>query len=162
MHMLPTNLTFVEKVILILLFILVLLFYKAVRDLILSITDYFDAKRNHEEAETIELSINKENVTEIVDGTLDILDFCKSLITTQIQERLKQTILLNQRYEMRNLDVDAKAIAEEVYKSLNMELISNNSLIVNDDFILSYITSESLMGLLVFTKDYNNKFSKVE
>lgn len=155
MHEFIANLTTVEKIIIILLVILCLVLYSDIRTLIGSITSYFIEKATHE-------SVMAKDAGYTVDNTIQILNLCKSMIEVEIQEQLKETIILHKKYEMRNLDNDAKTIAEHVFQALNQSFIQKKDFALNAEYILKYIANESLSALMVFTKDYNKNLNTIE
>lgn len=155
------NNTTLGKIILIFLVILVLLVIAAFYRMLNAITYYFNNKGDYESIITSRIASEKspenESIGDIVSNTTDVLSLCNSLIDIEIQERMKENIILQQKYEMRNLDTDAKIIAENVYKSINQNILVSKTFMLNNDYILKYITSQSLIKLISTTKEYNRQ-----
>lgn len=154
------NLTFIEKVLIIIAVTLVLLLYNAIRNFFKYRGEYFKQKSEKEKIEIDSIidgtSPDSETFTDILNNSVEILNFCKSLIEIEIQNILQEVSRLDQKYEMRNLDTDAKTVAENVYKSLNHEILLSKKFILTNDYILGYITSQSLAFLIKYTEEYNN------
>lgn len=142
--------------------ICIAIFFNSIINLFRAITYYFNSKADHEQIISSRILSDKspemESVGDIVNNTTDILVLCKSLIEVQIENQMNEVITLHQRYEMQNLDTDAKEIAQAVYEALDQDILINKTFILKKEFILKYISSESLLMLISRTKEYNSSF----
>ena len=89
-------------------------------------------------------SINKtENETIILDleKSLDIKKCIDDLIDYEISNELKSYISLNTKYDIIKLDVDAKKIANNIYKSFKEEFFKEPYLVFNTEFYYNYIVT---------------------
>lgn len=95
------------------------------------------------------------DINNTVDNTIAILDLCHSLIILEVSKLLEPSVRLNETYEYRRLDSDAKVIADNVFKALNKELLEKSEKAVTTEYILEYIASESILELMNQTQKHN-------
>lgn len=89
------------------------------------------------------------------ENTIGILNICHSLIAIEVSRILEPCRRLNEKYEYRRLDDDAKTVSENVFNALNKEMIVNSKIILTNDYILQYIASESILVLMDTAQKYN-------
>lgn len=81
-----------------------------------------------------------------------ILDY---VIRHEIDKVLQSYALLGKKYEIINLDQDFIEIAQNVYASVEKEIMTNHSIIFTDAYIMSYISSRSRLLFFQSVMDYN-------
>lgn len=93
--------------------------------------------------------------------TNDILDLIDKLIQIEASNKLKQTAMLNEKYQTINADNDIRSIADAVFDSLKKENIFNNDdIFLNDEYIMKYIAQQSSIVFLALVKNYNNEIMR--
>ena len=69
---------------------------------------------------------------------------------------------INSKYELIKLDEDAKQIATNIFQAIAKDnTFIENNLIVTNDYVMKYITDESIIKLLDKATKYNSKISLV-
>lgn len=110
------------------------------------------------------LNQNKKIITkpkEQFELTNDILDLIDKLIQIEASNKLKQSAMLNEKYQTINADNDIRSIADAVFDSLKKENIFNNDdIFLNDEYIMKYIAQQSSIVFLALVKNYNNEIMR--
>ena len=88
-------------------------------------------------------------------GTEELLNLTEEMIRSAINEKLVKCARLNEPYRTIDMDKDAEEIARGVYEAIKNTII-DNEVILNSDYILSYIMSETINLLIINTKKYND------
>ena len=111
-----------------------------------------------------DLNQNKKIITkpkEQFELTNDILDLIDKLIQIEASNKLKQSAMLNEKYQTINADNDIRSIADAVFDSLKKENIFNNDdIFLNDEYIMKYIAQQSSIVFLALVKNYNNEIMR--
>lgn len=88
-------------------------------------------------------------------GTEELLRLTEEMIKNAINEKLVKCARLNEPYRTINMDKDAEEIAKSVYDALKNTIV-DTEVILNSEYILSYIMSETINLLIISTKKYND------
>lgn len=88
-------------------------------------------------------------------GTEELLRLTEEMIKNAINEKLVKCARLNEPYRTINMDKDAEEIAKSVYDALKNTIV-DSEVILNSEYILSYIMSETINLLIISTKKYND------
>jgi hypothetical protein len=111
-----------------------------------------------------DLNQNKKIITkpkEQFELTNDILDLIDKLIQIEASNKLKQSAMLNEKYQTINADNDIRSIADSVFDSLKKENIFNNDdIFLNNEYIMKYIAQQSSIVFLALVKNYNNEIMR--
>mgnify|MGYP006894421442 FL=1 len=111
-----------------------------------------------------DLNQNKKIITkpkEQFELTNDILDLIDKLIQIEASNKLKQSAMLNEKYQTINADNDIRSIADSVFDSLKKENIFNNDdIFLNNESIMKYIAQQSSIVFLALVKNYNNEIMR--
>nr|DAR65126.1 MAG TPA: Mature oligodendrocyte transmembrane protein [Caudoviricetes sp.] len=127
--------------------------------------------KTREEARSIELNRVKEELKPVskeldyldkLEATVGLLNFINVLIENEIDNKIISLSKLNSKYEMIKLDEDAKAIATNIFQSINNEqTFVDNNLIMNNEYIMKYITEQSIVKLLDKASQYNIRMTSM-
>lgn len=127
--------------------------------------------KSREEARSIELNRVKEELKPVskeldyldkLEATVGLLNFINILIENEIDNKIISLSKLNSKYEMIKLDEDAKAIATNIFQSINNEqTFVDNNLIMNNEYIMKYITEQSIVKLLDKASQYNIRMTSM-
>lgn len=89
----------------------------------------------------------------------ELLLFIDNLIEIEINNKLKDEILLHKKIDIREADVDINAIADTVYQALDKKIYSNdNETILNVEYIMTYITRRTLLLYMTIATEHNKGF----
>lgn len=138
-----------------------------IMDLLTSISNKFN-----EESKFIELQKIKEEMKPVnkeldyldkLEATVGFLNFINVLIDNEINNMMTSLSKIDSKYELIKLDEDAKQIATNIFQSLAKEnTFVDNNLIITNDYIMKYITDESIIKLLDKATKYNSRISLVK
>lgn len=127
--------------------------------------------KTREEARSIELNRLKEELKPVskeldyldkLEATVGLLNFINVLIENEIDNKIISLSKLNSKYEMIKLDEDAKVIATNIFQSINNEqTFVDNNLIMNNEYIMKYITEQSIVKLLDKASQYNIRMTSM-
>ena len=136
-------------------------------DLLTSISNKFN-----EESKFIELQKIKEEMKPVnkeldyldkLEATVGFLNFINVLIDNEINNMMTSLSKIDSKYELIKLDEDAKQIATNIFQSLAKEnTFVDSNLIITNDYIMKYITDESIIKLLDKATKYNSRISLVK
>lgn len=154
----------IPKIILIaFLSILAFILYIFITNLLDSLTRYFNSRADLYKIEKAkvehEMTTSNISLSERMGGTLEFLNVCNTLIDVEINNIMRTITRLNQKYDMKRLDDDVKAIATKVYKSVKSDVFINKDIVLQPDYIMQHITDETVLRLLKYTQAYNIKLS---
>ena len=92
-----------------------------------------------------------------------MINLINVLTDNEINNKFTSLSKINSKYELRKLDEDASSIATNIFTAINKEenFISGN-LVVNDDYIMKYITDEAIIKLLDRASQFNSNISLVQ
>lgn len=111
-----------------------------------------------------DLNQNKKIITkpkEQFELTNDILDLIDKLIQIEASNKLKQSAMLNEKYQTINADNDIRSIADSVFDSLKKEnIFDNDDIFLNNEYIMKYIAQQSSIVFLALVKNYNNEIMR--
>lgn len=119
------------------------------------------AKREEEHrlaAETKDINDRLEHDLHDIDinSAVNILDLCKVLIKLEISNILELNRKLGVKYEYIKIDEDSKKIAENVYNALDKSVLEKNNAIITTDYIMKFISTESIITLMDDAQQYNS------
>lgn len=87
--------------------------------------------------------------------SMDLKKCIDELIEDEIINVLKTYIVTNEKYDMLKIDIDAKNIANNVYKAFKKDYLTYGNLIFETEFYQSYMIKRTITRLLLLVKDYN-------
>ena len=130
------------------------------------------ANKNNEEAKFIEFNRMKEELKPVakeldyldkIEATVRLINLINVLTDNEINNKFTSLSKINSKYELRKLDEDASFIATNIFNAINREenFISGN-LVVNDDYIMKYITDEAIIKLLDKASQFNNNLALMQ
>lgn len=154
----------IPKIILIVvLSILAFILYIFITNLLDSLTRYFNSRADLYKTEKAkvehEMTTSTVSLIDRMEGTLQFLNVCNTLIDVEINNIMRTITRLNQKYDMKRLDDDVKLIATKVYKSVKSDVFINKDMVLQPDYIMQHITDETVLRLLKYTQAYNIKLS---
>lgn len=99
---------------------------------------------------------NNHNLEYMVKTTDDLLNFATGLVEDDLLNFSQSLLILNHRYDVKNLDNDIKEISEHVYHALKSNLFLSNEIIITDEFLMEYIVRYTTMRLISIVNTINN------
>ena len=99
--------------------------------------------------------------TQSVEYTNLSLSMIDDIIKQEISYKLRNNIYLNEKYDIKQLDVDLKEIIESVYVSFNSSFYTNPSLVINSAAVMNYIIKKTSIVFLDTVMTYNNSLRSV-
>ena len=92
-----------------------------------------------------------------------MINLINLLTDNEINNKFTSLSKINSKYELMKLDEDASIIATNIFTAINKEenFISGN-LVVNEDYIMKYITDEAIIKLLDRASQFNSNISLVQ
>lgn len=99
--------------------------------------------------------------TQSVEYTNLSLSMIDDIIKQEISYKLRNNIYLNEKYDIKQLDVDLKEIIESVYASFNSSFYTNPSLVINSAAVMNYIIKKTSIVFLDTVMTYNNSLRSV-
>ena len=125
--------------------------YMRIDSLLAARINYINMKAKKCESEALSLIKNDQVSSIAYENTNNILSVIDFLIDKEIAIRLHKLSYDEAPYNVLHVDEDVKAIATDVFESLNKEMIAKESLSARtDDYVLKYITKETT---LLFTQE---------
>ena len=86
----------------------------------------------------------------------ELLAFIDNLIEIEINNKIKDSLILRKKIDIRDADADINAIADIVYKALDKKIyINNNETILNVEYIMTYITRRTLLLYMTIATEHN-------
>lgn len=95
-----------------------------------------------------------------VENTREYFILLDYIIQHEINCVLNTYSLLNKKYEVIHLDEDFKKIANNVFNSLEQDLITNHSLMFNSQYMLHYISNRTQILFFHTAIDFNRGITK--
>lgn len=86
----------------------------------------------------------------------DILDLISFMINYEITYHIKNILILNNPYDMSNLDKDVSEISNKVYEGINKDLFKDKNLVMTDAYLLQFITKKTISQMLDIVQVHNN------
>lgn len=99
--------------------------------------------------------------TQSVEYTNLSLSMIDDMIKQEISYKLRNNIYLNEKYDIKQLDVDLKEIIESVYVSFNSSFYTNPTLVINSAAVMNYIIKKTSIVFLDTVMTYNNSLRSV-
>lgn len=99
--------------------------------------------------------------TQSVEYTNLSLSMIDDIIKQEISYKLRNNIYLNEKYDIKQLDVDLKEIIESVYVSFNSSFYTNPTLVINSAAVMNYIIKKTSIVFLDTVMTYNNSLRSV-
>ena len=146
----------------VILFIVLVIFLLTLASCIENIAEYFSVKSDKErmlirEKEDPNFPSPKLDYLGKLQVTVSLINLINILIDGEISRLIDTLSRLNARYDLKNLDEDAKKIAESVFNGLSKEdTFLSKQLMLTDEYIMKIITEESITRLINSTYKYNN------
>lgn len=104
--------------------------------------------------------IKKENsnvfTTRHIDYTNRIIDVINSIIVNEVVDFLKSLAVLKQKYNFINLDKDISNISTVVYQAFKASAYTSEYNILNEEYIMKYITNRVTLVLIEQATMINN------
>jgi len=94
-------------------------------------------------------------------ATSAIVDLINMLVDQEVKVFFNTFIHLGQVYNIQNLDDDIQKISKKVYAALKSDLYSNTEILLDDEYIMTYIIDETTIVFLAFVKELNTLARKV-
>ena len=146
----------------VILLIVLVIFLLTLASCIENIAEYFSVKSDKErmlirEKEDPKFPSPKLDYLGKLQVTVSLINLINILIDGEISRLIDTLSRLNARYDLKNLDEDAKKIAESVFNGLSKEdTFLSKQLMLTDEYIMKIITEESITRLINSTYKYNN------
>ena len=83
------------------------------------------------------------------------------MIEDEILSFMKDRIALREKYNVLNLDTDVGEISTNIYNAFNKDLFTDPNLLLNKEYMMSYITKKTSYALLVNTLTHNENLKKL-
>lgn len=110
---------------------------------------------------TDHLNMVTMQLPERIDLTNSIFDLIDSMIEDEILSFMKDRIALREKYNVLNLDTDVGEISTNIYNAFNKDLFTDPNLLLNKEYMMSYITKKTSYALLVNTLTHNENLKKL-
>lgn len=94
-------------------------------------------------------------------ATSAIVDLINMLVDQEVKVFFNTFIHLGQVYNIQNLDDDIQKISQKVYAALKSDLYSNTEILLDDEYIMTYIIDETTIVFLAFVKELNTLARKI-
>ena len=130
------------------------------------------AGKFNEEMKFIEFNRMKEELKPVakeldyldkIEATVRLINLINVLTDNEINNKFTSLSKINSKYELRKLDEDASSIATNIFTAINKEEnFINGNLVVNEDYIMKYITDEAIIKLLDRASQFNSNISLVQ
>lgn len=143
--------TWLEVIAGILIFIVVLIIIFILDD----VHELLKEKKKKTKAETILLLKDESRLQPNIEMTNALLDFIIYMIDSEIAQRISFLTFMRSRYNIQNLDHDVQEIGQRVFNSLKKEVLLNKDLVVNDDYILQFIMTETTLHVTASMTQHN-------
>lgn len=85
------------------------------------------------------------------------ISMINAVIDEKVEERLELMSFLNQPYNISNLDKDVSNIASEIFNIFKKECYVDKDVIVNEQWILLYITNQVSIRFTSVMKKFNSE-----
>ena len=109
-----------------------------------------------------EQNLNHIDLDTRIDTTDKLLKMITILVDTEIQKKINLLSLKKEEYKILNLDKDIKNINTLVYRSINPNVFNDPELILIDEFIISFISSQTMLRFTTAVREYNLKLTTEE
>ena len=132
--------------------LLAFILYMRIDSLLAARINYINMKAKKCESEALSLIKNDQVSSIAYENTNNILSVIDFLIDKEIAIRLHKLSYDEAPYNVLHVDEDVKAIATDVFESLNKEMIANiaATTVLTEDYVRKYITKETT---LLFTQE---------
>jgi len=100
------------------------------------------------------------NLTDKIATTNQLLELCQKLISIEITNRIKNLIMLRQKYPLERLDTDIQAISTSVFQAINFDAIDQTLLCVTRDYVMRNIAEITTVQLLSSIQDLNQMIAE--
>lgn len=91
-------------------------------------------------------------------STNDFFDLIDYLINNEIAKVLSPNKLLNNPYQITNMDTDYQNISTSVYKAIKPSLIDHDGLAIDKEYVLQYIINRTHLLFFNAVIDFNRSF----
>lgn len=120
---------------------------------ILMVGDLCKALRRKAESET--KAVERMKIGDRTAATTELLKIIDELVSTEVAERMSFLLLANQKYNILNLNDDVNEIGKKIFDSLKKEALLNEEILVNEDYLMSYIVTELTLSFTTSMKQLN-------
>lgn len=96
-----------------------------------------------------------------IDNTSQFFILVDYIIRHEIDKILQSYSLLHKAYEIINLDQDFATIANNTYLAVEKEILTNNSIIFTNTYIMTYISSRSRLLFFQSAIEFNNNIRQI-
>lgn len=97
-----------------------------------------------------------------LDYSIGVINLINNIIDIEITGFLKSYIVLGTTYNVINLDKDVETVSKTVFESIKSETYMNDTILLSDNYIMSYITKNVSYVLIVKSLSINNKLRELE
>lgn len=118
--------------------------------------------RNRTKAQSLLLIKDEHSLSANVAATTELLQFITYLIDVEISERVSLLTFMRQRYNMQNIDKDVQNIGEHVFKSIKKEVLLNSELIVDQEYLMKFISVEVTLRLTAQMTEHNIAIAPIQ
>ena len=98
---------------------------------------------------------------ERIELTNSIFQLIDGMIESEILSTMKDHIALKEKYNTLNLDLDVGKISTIIYESFNKDLFTDPNLLLNKEYMMTYITKKTSYELLVSVLTHNETIKKL-
>ena len=111
------------------------------------------------------LNRKKRNVNETynvseqekLDYSIGVINLINNIIDIEVNGFLKSNVVLGNPYNIINLDKDVETISTSVFNAIKSDAYVNNTILLSDTYILTYITRNVSYVFIVRALTLNNK-----
>lgn len=134
--------------------------------LINSIIKLINSKATQHELEN-DAFINSSNTPTLsiydrIDVTNKLFDLISFMISNEIYRVFKDYQMLKEPYIINNIDDDLKKICETVFSGIKKEVYSDPDLLIEDSYIIEYLTKRATVMMFDMMLTYNLTLNKSE
>ena len=94
---------------------------------------------------------------EKLDYSIGVINLINNIIDIEVNGFLKSNVVLGNPYNIINLDKDVETISTSVFNAIKSDAYVNNTILLSDTYILTYITRNVSYVLIVRALTLNNK-----
>ena len=91
---------------------------------------------------------------EVIETTERIKDIIDLMISLEVYSVMRRYVSSNKKYEITKIDADISNISTKVYSGLNPDIL-NTKLVFKNEYLMTYIISQSFNLLLKVSREYN-------
>lgn len=105
---------------------------------------------------------DKLDFIEKIEASSSLMNFINVMINVEVTRMIQALQKLRTKYDVSNLDKDARNIAETVFNGMNKTIVFSESfdnMILSKEYVMQYISSQSIIVLMNAAFEYNKEYA---